>query len=89
MVGAALQKKQHKRLEKRDSITEKFDARAYEHYAESNEASLPVRGRKAGASEKTPATVQEYRPKPAKGSWVKFETWVRTRVSSCGGERRR
>jgi hypothetical protein len=89
IVGAALQKKQHKRLEKRDSITEKFDARAYENYAESNEASLPVRGRKAGASEKTPATVQEYRPKPAKGSWVKFETWVRTRVSSCGGERRR
>ena len=89
MVGAALQKKQHKRPEKRDSITEKFDARAYENYAESNEASLPVRGRKAGASEKTPATVQEYRPKPAKGSWIKFETWVRTRVSSCGGERRR
>jgi hypothetical protein len=89
IVGAALQKKQHKRLEKRDSITEKFDARAYENYAESNEASLPVRGRKAGASEKTPATVQEYRPKPAKGSWVKFETWVRTRVSSCGGESRR
>jgi hypothetical protein len=89
IVGAALQKKQHKRLEKRDSITEKLDARAYENYAESNEASLPVRGRKAGASEKTPATVQEYRPKPAKGSWIKFETWVRTRVSSCGGERRR
>jgi len=89
IVGAALQKKQHKRNDKRDSITEKFDARAYENYAESNEASLPVRGRKAGASEKTPATVQEYRPKPAKGSWVKFETWVRTRVSSCGGERRR
>jgi hypothetical protein len=89
IVGAALQKKQHKRLEKRDSITGKLDARAYENYAESNEASLPVRGRKAGASEKTPATVQEYRPKPAKGSWIKFETWVRTRVSSCGGERRR
>jgi hypothetical protein len=85
----AMPAEQHKRLEKRDSITEKFDARAYENYAESNEASLPVRGRKAGASEKTPATVQEYRPKPAKGSWVKFETWVRTRVSSCGGERRR
>ena len=64
---------------KRDSITEKFDSRAYENYAESNEASLPVRGRKAGASEKTPATVQKYHPKPAKGSWVKFETWVRTR----------
>jgi hypothetical protein len=89
IVSTTLQmSKNRKGDRKRDSITEKFDSRAYENYAESNEASLPVRGRKAGASEKTPATVQKYHPKPAKGSWVKFETWVRTRVSSCGGERR-
>jgi hypothetical protein len=89
IVSAALQRNKSKKEErKRDSITDKFDSRAYENYAESNEASLPVRGRKAGASEKTPATVQQYRPKPAKGGWMKFETWVRTRVSSCGGERR-
>lgn len=73
----------------KDSMDEKFDARPYEAYAESNEASLPVRGKKAGSSEKTPATVHEYRAKPAKGSWMKFETWVRTRVSSCGGGERR
>lgn len=88
MVSLALQKNRNKDERKRDSIHEKFDARAYDDFAESNEASLPVRGKKAGASEKTPATVQTYRPKPAKGSWVKFETWVRTRVSSVGGERR-
>jgi hypothetical protein len=89
IVSTALQKNKSKKDErKRDSITEKFDSRPYENYAESNEASLPVRGRKAGASEKTPATVQQYHPKAAKGGWVKFETWVRTRVSSCGGERR-
>jgi hypothetical protein len=81
IVSAALQRNKSKKEErKRDSITDKFDSRAYENYAESNEASLPVRG--------TPATVQQYRPKPAKGGWMKFETWVRTRVSSCGGERR-
>jgi hypothetical protein len=90
IVSTTLQMSKNRKDErKRDSINEKFDSRAYENYAESNEASLPVRGRKAGASEKTPATVQQYRPKPAKGSWVKFETWVRTRVSSCGGSERR
>lgn len=88
IASTALLQKKSKKEGKRDSITEKFDSRPYENYAESNEASLPVRGRKAGASEKTSALVQEYRAKPAKGSWVKFETWVRTRVSSCGGERR-
>lgn len=88
IVGLTLQKNKNKEDRKRDSIHEKFDSRAYDDFAESNEASLPVRGRKAGASEKTPSTVQQYHPKPAKGSWVKFETWVRTRVSSVGGERR-
>lgn len=87
VVSTTLQRKTRKDS-KRDSMNEKLDARPYEAYAEPEESSLPIRGVMAGASEKTPSTIQQYRAKPAKGTWVKFETWVRTRVSSCGGERR-
>lgn len=58
-------------------------------------AGLPVRSDAAAGvwEEKTPEVVQTF-PRQrnasaaAKGGWVRFETWVRTRVASCGGERR-
>ena len=76
----------HRERAKRDSMNEKLATRPYEEYRESNEASLPIQGRAAGSSEKTPRT-QEYRAKPAQGGFKKFEAWFRTRMLTCGEER--
>lgn len=75
-------KKGRRKDGKRPSTNEKLDARPYDGYRETNEATLPVQGRIAGASEKAPAP-QVHQAKPAQHGWI----WFRTRMLSCGGER--
>ena len=66
------------------SEKDNFDSRPYEAYRPSNEASLPIQGRSAGSSEKTPR-VPAQRAKPPSSGWQRLSTWFQTRMLSCGG----
>ena len=68
-----------------------FQARRYEESRPANISSLPHRVYTTSVSEKTPtATRSSTRSRPSKGSesqWLRFSTWLQTRMLSCGGRR--
>jgi len=63
--------------------SEKFRSRSYEEYRPANVASLPRKGREAGASEKVPRS-EERRSMGAQSNWVRFSAWFQTRLLGCG-----
>nr|OQO17883.1 hypothetical protein B0A51_15411 [Rachicladosporium sp. CCFEE 5018] len=83
LVAAREAKPRGRKDSKRPSTSDNVDARPYHGYRESNEAALPIQGRSAGTSEK-PVAQRPYQLKPARSGWVRFETWARTRMVSCG-----
>lgn len=68
---------------------EKFRAKSYEDYRPAHDASLPRYGSAPGESEKRQArhSVEPKRSVGGDGTWMRFSTWVQTRMLSCGGRR--
>lgn len=57
----------------------------YESYAPAHEFSMPIQGRKAGGSEEGKVGRMDVtKTKKAKGRWVRFLAWLRTRFLRCG-----
>ncbi|CAK4032511.1 Hypothetical predicted protein [Lecanosticta acicola] len=79
---------------KQQPSRDEFRAMSYDDYRPANAASLPRYGTDPGCgqsalSEKTPRAEYELQPmipeKKDDGSWMRFSTWVQTRMLSCGG----
>lgn len=68
----------------------KLRAKSYEDYQPAHAATLPRYGNAPGESEKRQVqhSVEPKRSVSGDGTWMRFSTWVQTRVLSCGGGRR-
>ncbi|EGP87836.1 uncharacterized protein MYCGRDRAFT_108975 [Zymoseptoria tritici IPO323] len=80
--------------EDEDRNDERLHAKSYEDYRPANAASLPIYGDAPGESEKKGYILdeKEKKKKPTKSTktptadhnWLRFSTWVQTRMLSCG-----
>lgn len=63
--------------------------RSYEDYRPAHPATLPRYGTSHGESEKhqIQLTTTSSSPQRSEGNWLRFSTWVQTRMLSCGGKR--
>jgi hypothetical protein len=62
--------------------------RSYETYRPAHAASLPQYGTSPGESEKMPySTSSRPAPRRSERSWLRFSTWLQTRMLSCGRTR--
>ncbi|PIB03035.1 hypothetical protein CB0940_11742 [Cercospora beticola] len=69
-----------------EELADTVYGRSYENYRPAHDATLPRYGDRPGESEKT-GQIQYSTTKhePRSGSWMRFSTWVQTRMLSCGG----
>ncbi|KAF2215916.1 hypothetical protein CERZMDRAFT_90026 [Cercospora zeae-maydis SCOH1-5] len=69
-----------------EELVDAVYGRSYETYRPAHDAALPRYGDRPGESEKSGQIQYSTAKRHARsGSWMRFSTWVQTRVLSCGG----
>lgn len=74
----------HRRSEDMMNYSEKMAGTEYSRHNSTPDISLPIQGRQSGgAGEEYRVKTEVSKTKQAKGFWVRFQAWTKTRLLSC------